>query len=189
MCIVSRDNVFVSISTVTYIMADVKTESLKAVDNNTSTIPVKTEKMTVEKQLGQPPVSKNKNTVKEGTEEAHSGTQAQLKVASGNSAPASPKKSDPKNSPTSKVPSGSVPPKTQQQQQQQLGKLKVNPWHKNSATPASGSVVKKGAGLATEGNEKDADNSESSSPKEDTSKSIKIPRDEVCCMYIGVVCI
>lgn len=165
-------------------MADVKTESLKSVDINiTSTKPtavnLRTEKMTVEKQVGQSPNSKNKtSTVKEGGEDAP----AQLKVAPGNNTPSSPKKSDPKNSPTLK--SSGVQPKTPVQQQQQQGKVKVNPWHKNSPAPSGGgSVVKKApAGLAPEGTDAGASSSGSSSPKEDPSKCIQIPRDGVCCV-------
>lgn len=166
-------------------MADVKTESLKPVDNaSTKSIAnISNEKMTVEKQLGQPIASKNKNTntVKENSDEGPLVSPAQLKVASGNNAPSSPKKSDSKNSPTSKSPS-SVQPKTTPVQQQ--GKNKVNPWHKNSATTGSsgGAVAKKASAVAPEGTEKAGSNSGSSSPKEDPSKSIKIPGDEVCHM-------
>lgn len=165
-------------------MADVKTESLKPVDNTStkSIANISNEKMTVEKQLGHPIASKNKNTstVKESSDEAPLVSPAQLKVASGNNAPSSPKKSDSKNSPTSKSPSG-VQPRTTQVQQQ--GKNKMNPWHKNSATTGSGGgVAKKASAVAPEGTEKAGSNSGSSSPKEDPSKSIIIPGDEVCHM-------
>lgn len=151
------------------VMADVKTESLKAVDNNISTKPtinVRTDKMTVEKQVVQPAVLKNKSTVK--SDDTPSVTQAQLKAAPGN-APPSPKKSD------SPILTGLLP-KTPVQQQ---GKVKVNPWHKTAA-PGSGGVGKKGS--APEGSDAGTSSSGSTSPKEDTSKSIQIPIDEVCCM-------
>lgn len=171
-------------------MADVKTESLKAVENNTSTKPTKTDKMTVEKQVGQSPILKNKGTAKEGiSDETPSVTPppTQPQVAPGNP-PTSPKKSDPKNSPTSKSSSGIQPPKTPVQQQQQQGKVKVNPWHKNSpAAPSNGGVSRKGsASLAPEGSDMGASKSGSSSPQEDSSKSIQIPREGVCCMMYWV---
>lgn len=165
-------------------MADVKTEGLKAVDNSTITVNVSNnDKMTVEKQAGHPSASKNKTTsVKESSHEAPSVTPAQLKVASGNSAPTSPQKSDSKNSPT---PSGVQPPKTPVQQQV---KSKVNPWHKNSSsvTGTSGGVAKKGSGLTPEGGDKGGSSSGSSPPTEDSnwSRSIKIPKDEVCCIAL-----
>lgn len=177
-------NQHVFISNCHYSMADVKTEGLKSVDNITSTNPTvnaRTDKMTVEKRVCQSPVTKNKSTVKEGSDEAPLATPAQLKVAPGNNAPPSPKKSDSKNSPTLKSSSG-VQPKTpvQQQQQQQAGKVKVNPWHKNSPAPSSGGTVKKPP--APEGADIGTTSSGSSSPKEDSSKNIQIPKDGVSCI-------
>ena len=167
-------------------MAGVKTESLKAVDNITSNKPTvnsRTEKMTVEKQVGQSPLLKNKSTPKEGNNDSTSATQSQQQTAPGNT-PLSPKKSDSKNSPPLRSSSGNQPPKTPVQQQQQQGKVKVNPWHKNSpAPPTSGGVSKKGSSsLTSDGSTAGTTKSGSTSPKEDPSQSIQIPRDGVCCI-------
>lgn len=169
-------------------MAGVKTESLK--DNITSTKPTvntRTEKMTVEKQVGQSPLLKNKSTPKESSSDSTSATQTQQQTAPGN-APPSPKKSDSKSSPPLRSSSGNQPPKTpvqqQPQHQQQQGKVKVNPWHKNSpAAPTSGGISKKGSSSVTsDGSTVGTTKSGSTSPKEDPSQSIQIPRDGVCCM-------
>lgn len=166
-------------------MADVKTESLKILDTNTKPTfsTNSSDKMTVDKQPGQPSASKNKTTVKESSHEAPSISPTQLKVASGNNAPASPKKPDSKNSPTSRVPPTGVQPRTQVQQH---GKSKVNPWHKNSS-PTTGTVPKKGPGLAPEGGDKSGSGLGSSPPKEDlnSSKSIRIPKEEVWVIVCG----
>ena len=148
-------------------MADVKTESLKAVDNITNPL-VSTSsnsKMTVEKAPGQQPIAKNKTAVKESSEEAQS-------------EPTSPRKNDSKNSPMSKTPSGPQPSKSQAQQQQQA-KSKGNPWHKNPSPTVSASGGKK----APEGGEVTGAAPGSASPPQEephTSKSIRIPKDEVC---------
>lgn len=157
-----------------YSMADVKTESLKAVDNITNPL-VSTSsnsKMTVEKLPGQQPITKNKTAVKESSEESQS-------------QPTSPKKTDPKTSP-----SGPQPPKSQtQQQQQQQAKSKGNPWHKNPSPTVSASGGKK----APEGGEVTSAAPGSSSPPQEeshTSKSIRIPKDEVCmCVKVVRVCV
>ena len=147
-------------------MADVKTESLKAADNITTPL-VSTSsnsKMTVEKLPGHQPSPKNKTTTKESSTEAQN-------------EPMSPKKADPRTSPSSKTPSGPQPPKAQGQQQQQQPKSKGNPWHKNPS-PAAGSG---GGKKATEGGDSTGTGLGSSPPQEDSSssKSIRIPKDEV----------
>ncbi len=153
-------------------MADVKTESLKAVDNITkplvSTSTSNNSNMTVEKLPGHQPVSKNKTAVKESSSETQN-------------APTSPKKSDARNSPTTKTPSGPQPPKQQSQQQ---AKSKGNPWHKNP----SPTVATTGGKKAPEGGENSSSGAGSSSPPQEdlgSSRSIRIPKDEVC-LYLSV---
>ena len=160
-------------------MADVKTESLKTIDNFTKpTTGTSIEKMTVEKQSTHPPASKNRTTVKDTSSEALTVSPTQLKVASGNNVSASPQKSDVKNSSSSKVPSSGQP------RPQQQVKSKVNPWHKNPSPTTSGSA-KRGSNVAPEGSDKGV---RDSPKKEDSSsKNIRIPKDEVCYSMLCVM--
>ncbi len=167
-------------------MADVKSESLKNITSlATNTNIESTEKMTVEKQLvNPPPASKNRTIIKDSNDEAPTVSPTQLKVASGNNAPVSPKKSDSKNSPTSKAPSG-----TQFKLSTQQTKNKGNPWYKNpSPTTSASGNPKKSSNLSPEGGDKTAgDSGGPAASKEDvSSQSIRIPQDEVsmCSFYV-----
>lgn len=171
-------------------MADVKTDSLntpsKSVPSATSV-----NKMTVEKQTTQTQQSATKNRTSQSkgslSSEAPSVTPAQLRVASGNNSPASPKKIDPKGAPIviSQAASGGHP---RSQQQQPGGKNKGNPWHKPSP-PSAGSGPLKKTSTSPEG--KAANEMPSSSVQVQdggfSSKSISIPKDKVFPFVIQVL--
>lgn len=164
-------------------MAAVKTESLK--DNNSKSLSSESSDttMTVEKQTSHPTTTKNRtaSTKESNSGEAPTVSPTQLKVASGNNPPTSPKKND---SPTSKGPTGHP---TRAITQQQQAKTRGNPWHRSPPTTSgsgsgSGSINKKGpaaTNVSPEGANKSGATAGSSSTKDSSSRSIKIPKDEV----------
>ena len=170
-------------------MASVKTEHLKTIDTDTSNTSTNTsnEKMTVDKQSGHlPTASKDRTTIKNSSNEAPTVPPAHLKVASGNNVPTSPKKNDVKNSPTSKDPTSIQSKPQSQQQQQQQQKSKVNPWHKNPSPTSSSGGTKKAVNVPPEGGNKVG--IDSPTKDDSSSKSIRIPRDEVwLCMWCVLV--
>ena len=135
-------------------MADVKTDSLntsiKTVSSSTAA-----NIMTVEKQTGQAnqqSTSKNRTVPSKGTLSSANDlppvAPAQLKVASGNNSPVSPKKIDPKGPPVVLAHgAGGAHPRSQGQQP--AGKNKGNPWHKPSP-PSGTSAPPKGQSTSPE---------------------------------------
>lgn len=174
-------------------MADVRTEGLNTADTSTSNL-TPNQKMTVEKLTGQtgPPASKNRTTQAKGSSnssnsEASTVSPTQLKVAPGNNPPVSPKKNDPKTSPTSKASGGAGVQPQPRLQAQQVSKNKGNPWHKNPMPPSSGAGSKKGTTSSPEA--KAINETASSTQTRDgvPSKSISIPKDQVC--VVGCACL
>jgi len=160
-------------------MADVKTDSLNTSDRTVSSTTA-ANKMTVEKQTGQAnqqSASKNRTVQSKGTlsSEQPPVAPAQLKVASGNNSPVSPKKIDPKGSPIV-VAQGPSTGQPRAQVQQPAGKNKGNPWHKPS--PPSGAPPK---GQSSSPEAKVTSEAPSSSVQDGgiSSRSISIPKDQV----------
>ena len=163
-------------------MADVKTESLNTPSKYISPV----NKMTVEKQqtgqANQQSTSKNRTSQTKGSE-APSVNPVQVRVASGNISPASPKKIDPKGLPAPNSPgiSGAHP----RSQVQQVGKNKGNPWHKPSPPASGGSGSQKGQTSSPVGKAENEVTAGSTQARDSgiPSKSILIPKDQVIQTY------
>lgn len=167
-------------------MADVRTEGLNTTDTSTSNPnPTHSKNMTVEKQTGQSnrPASKNRTTQVEGSSGgATAVSPTLLKVALGDNPPVSPKKNDPKTSPTSKAPGGAGVQLQPRSQPQQVPKSKGNPWHK-TPTPASGGADCKKKPNSSPDTRSGNDSAMPSQIRDSiASKSISIPKDQVCCV-------
>ena len=162
-------------------MADVRTEGLNTTDTSTSN-PTHSKNMTVEKQTGQSNriSSKNRTTQAEGgSGGATTASPTQLKVALGSNPPISPKKNDSKTSPTARASGVAGVQQQPRSLSQQVPKNKGNPWHKTPTPASGGSDNKKQSNSSPEVR---AENDSATPQIRDsiTTKSISIPKDQVC---------